>query len=170
MASWYVEYLVTHSEEIRSGINTAPETYFDTGIPYTINTIHHDERSDEWYVEEPCYEIDFDSSAFTNLLIVEKIIDKLVVDRKITPLEKLIVSLYASSTPMEDMIKQTGLLSKITIMKIFSKVCDRISYVLGGEFTDEGYISRLCEDYKLTEEQVQKVRNYFERNVGVKNI
>jgi len=168
--SFYVEYLIKNSEEIRSNVNTAPEIYFDGGIPYATTTWCHDERNDEWYEKDPCYDVDFESNTFTNLLIVEKTIDNLVSSRKITPLEKLIVSLYATSAPMEDMIKQTGLLSKITIIKIFSKVCDRIGYVLGGEFTDEGYISKLSEEFKLTEEQVQKVRNYFERNVGVKNI
>lgn len=43
----------------------------------------------------------------------------------------------------------------------FTSICNRIAYYLGGYFTDEGYINHLSKKYKLSEQQIEVMRNYM---------
>lgn len=43
----------------------------------------------------------------------------------------------------------------------FYAICDRIAYSLGGEFTDEGYITYMQKKHKLTYAQVEKMKKYM---------
>jgi len=168
--SWYVQQLIRNCDKIRSSINTSPEVYFDGVVPEVVCIENGEEENIEPLYEQYPYFVDYEDGSFQDLLLLEKTIQDLYNNKKISVLEHLIIMLYSKDTPMEDMIKQTGILSKLTIMKIFSKVCDRIGFILGGEFTDEGLIDKLSREHNLTEDQVQKVRDYLNRNVGVKNI
>lgn len=164
--SWYIENLIRNCDRIRSNITPTPEVYIDDGFMLAGIT----EENIYFYEDKLPYEIDYEDESFNNLLLLEKTIQELYKDKKISVLEHLIITLYSKDTSMEEMIKSTGLQSRLTIIKIFSKVCDRIGYILGGEFTDAGLEDKLCKDYNLTEEQMIKVRNYLNKDMGAKNI
>lgn len=160
MGAWLVEYLLKNQYRIREHIIEVhpPGHYFS-----------------DYYNE---MDIDLDSAYNTNLLIVtysfedetyndllqvEKAIENLRADKKLTNLEYKIILMMEDSIRIEKMEKILKL-DKRTIHKIFSNVCERIAYILGGYFTNEGFIDRICRRKKLTEEQVQKIRNYFMKN------
>jgi hypothetical protein len=169
MGSWYCEFLIKNQELIRSNVNVGGEwllAYF----PIT----EYGEREDimEYDYEnnnEPVTEYDFENETYQNLLLVERKIEELRDKKVITENEYKIINLIKNSIPPKNMESIMGM-NKFTIYKIFSNVCERIGYILGGEFSNEGYIEKICKNRKLSEDQVQKIRNYFSKNTVEKII
>lgn len=56
-------------------------------------------------------------------------------------------------------------LHRVTIAKKFKGACYKISYALGGEFTDEGFIQKVVKENNLTAEQSQLLREYIQGNL-----
>jgi hypothetical protein len=45
--------------------------------------------------------------------------------------------------------------------KRYFSICNRIAYYLGGYYTDDGYLAYMKRKYRLTDEQIETMRNYM---------
>jgi len=103
---------------------------------------------------------DIDSDEFNNLLLVEKKISELydkglLSDRDIEVLD--------SATDGKSLKRMGGDLksSRITVSRSLIEICDRVSYFLGGYFTDDGFIDQMAYYYKLSPTEVEKLRQHI---------
>lgn len=103
---------------------------------------------------------DFDSDQYNNLLLIEKRISTLLKDGFITDSDIKILKLLSYGTTFEDVSEQLNL-SRETVSKRFTSICDKISFSLGDVFTDEGYLSYLQSKYRLSEEELLKIKDYM---------
>jgi hypothetical protein len=138
--SWYVKTLIQNKESIKERI-------------YKEATVGM----------EPSYTIDFDDTDYTNLLAVEKVIEKLIKSGSMTDRELVVLNQVLSGNTVA-MMERNLKTSRITLTKIFDDLCDRIAFILGEEFTNEGYLEYMKEKYKLTNEQLNIARNYMTSN------
>jgi hypothetical protein len=103
---------------------------------------------------------DFESDPYNNVLVIEKAILDLTKKKSLTSLEIQIINLISVGYMFDDIEKILGL-SRETISKLFSSSCNKISYYLGGEFTDEGLLEYMQVKYKLTDEQIEKLQTFM---------
>lgn len=105
-------------------------------------------------------EPDFESDDYNNLLLVEKAITELVKDGYIEPFELAILNYVSTNKSYTELENILGI-SRNTLSKYFRGIADRISFSLGHEFTDEGYLSYMQEKHRLSEEDVEKMRDHI---------
>lgn len=110
---------------------------------------------------------DFDSDEYNNLLIIEKEISRLKRGKYISEIEDRILSLIRGGYLVKDIETIIGM-ERGAISKIFSRICNRISFYLGGEFTDTGYIAELSTKHNLTEEQQELLSEFMKSNLKYK--
>jgi len=101
-----------------------------------------------------------DSDEYNNLLIVEKKIAELVKIGTIDIFELAILEYVSSQQPYVELEKLLGI-SRNTLAEYFKRICGRVSYALGGIFTDEGFLEYMRVSNRLTEEQVEKMREHI---------
>jgi hypothetical protein len=106
---------------------------------------------------------DIDSDEYNDLIVLEKKIKDLCNLKLISEKEMLIIEAMKSCKSSYQLEKDLNL-DRITIYKIFNDVSDRLSYYLGSEYTDVGYLTYLKNKYKLTEEQLNKVIKFINSN------
>jgi hypothetical protein len=141
MSAWKVEYLLKNQQMIRDNLVE------DCGN----------------FLQEPLISYNFENEVYGDLLIIERTIEELRAKGKISDIEYLIIDLIKNSTMPKEMERITGI-EKQTIYKIFSNSCGKIAFILGNNFTNEGMIESICQERDLSEEQVQMLRNYVNRN------
>jgi hypothetical protein len=112
---------------------------------------------------------DVDSDEYNNLLLMERKIEILDSHRVISSLEMNILNLFRNGCIPKEVAQILGL-NRDTVAGIFIKICDKISFYLGGEFTDDGYITYMQEKYNLKEEEVEKLKKYMTGNLKHKLI
>lgn len=100
---------------------------------------------------------DIDSDEFNDLMLVEKAVETLKKENLLTEDDLSILEFFR--TEVTD--KEDSRPERHTISKRYSQICDRIAYYLGGYFTDEGYLNYMLRKYKLTEEQIETMRNFM---------
>lgn len=103
---------------------------------------------------------DLDSDDFNNLLIVEKKIKEMRKDGLLTQKDIDLLEQISDGKPLYNTENSTNK-SKIALARKFYKICERIAFALGDEFTDEGYLSALQKKQHLTDEEVEKGRKYM---------
>ena len=140
--SWYVESLLRNSESIKSGV---------------VGSLVYDGDGD--YGES----IDLDSDTYNDLLIVEDTVKKLTYSGYLNSTEISIIKLVYNSKSLLQISMELKL-SRITVSKIFSKLCDKLAFFLGREFTDEGYLDYMREKYHLTSNEIIKAKNFMASN------
>lgn len=133
--SWYVETLIIFSDSIRSNIN-----------------------SDHAGYGEIIVESNLDDNDFNNLLIVEKKIEDIYKKGLLASRELEIINAVATGQSLSKLESELDL-NRITISKIFSAVCEKIAYTLGGEFTDDGYVSYMKHKHNLSDKQIITLKN-----------
>jgi len=72
----------------------------------------------------------------------------------------LIIDLVSDGRPLKTLEGSIGK-SRVTISKTFIQICNRIAYFLGGYFTDEGFLDNLKNDNRLSEDDMEKARDYI---------
>lgn len=102
---------------------------------------------------------DLDSDDFNNLLAIERKIADLYQIGILSDMDLIILDAVTSSKIYNDMSKSKQ--EKRTIMKVFSQICERIAYFLGGYFTDDGFVENLQDGYRLSTENLQVVKEYM---------
>ena len=136
MMSWYVETLLINSEHIRSEV---------------IRKIS--EFSDRVYV-------DLNGNDYNNLLVLEKTIKDLHKAGNISDREIEVINLVSTSKSLRKLEKENTL-ARHSLAKVFYSVCEKLAFILGGEFTDEGYLAYIKIKHRLDDKQTEKVREYM---------
>ena len=103
---------------------------------------------------------ELDSDDYLNLIVVEQRFEELVAKGNISSFESAIVNFVLSGLSFTKLGKILGM-ARSTVSKHFSSTCSKISYSLGGEFTDEGYIQFMKEKYNLTSKQCETLKTYM---------
>ena len=135
MMSWYVETLLTNREYIRSEIIQRSET----GDKVLLNLNGND---------------------YNNLLILEKTISDLYDAGNISDREIEVINLVSTAKSLRKLEKENKL-ARHSLSKAFYTVCEKLAFILGGEFTDEGYLAYIKTKYRLDEKQTDEVREYM---------
>ena len=104
---------------------------------------------------------DIDSDDFNDLLIIEKKIEELYDAGLLSDMDIYLLDLLGSGSSMIDLQEVLGM-DRITIGRFYRRICDRISNYLGGSFTDEGLLSEMERKYKLSDKEVNILKEYME--------
>jgi hypothetical protein len=104
---------------------------------------------------------DIESDEFNDLLLVEKELNKLVKENIVTEEEFRILNLILDSGSLNE-LEGSGNSSNEKLSRIFTEVCDRLSFMLGDVFTNEGYANYLVEKYELSQWDVEVILEYME--------
>jgi len=113
-------------------------------------------RNKESILSEP----DLDSDEYNNLLVILGKIKELYREGFLSDMDLYIIDLVSDGRPIKDLEESIDK-NRITLSKTFIQICSRISYFLGGYFTDEGFLENLKANYRLTDEQIEKLREYM---------
>lgn len=103
---------------------------------------------------------DIESDEYNNLLVVESKINELYNEGFLSDIDLSILQLVADGRPIRNLESEIDK-NRITISKTFVQICDRISYFLGGYFTDEGFLDVLKSNYRLNDNQVSELKEYM---------
>lgn len=103
---------------------------------------------------------DFESDSYNNLLIIENKIKELAKNGTIEPFELAILD-YVSTNKSYDELEELLGISRQVISKYFSNICNKISFSLGGIFTDAGYLEYMRENYRLSEEEIEIIQEHI---------
>jgi hypothetical protein len=134
-------------------------------LEYVVKTVRSATMG--WYIEylllhsdEIKATEDVDSDQFNDLLTVEKAIKTFVCKSLFADREYEVLILMMRFRSFNYVSDLTGIERRI-IVKTFRSVVYRLSVVLGGIFTDEGYLDYLKNKYKLTDTQIDKASKYM---------
>jgi hypothetical protein len=103
---------------------------------------------------------DLESEDYNDLLLIEKEIKLMRQKKLFSAFEDKILNMLLESKSLN----QIALACDTTATLISSKIgfiTDRISYCMGNEFTDAGYIENLAERYNLTPQEVESGLAYM---------
>jgi hypothetical protein len=156
--SWYVEFLLRNRAGIRSNIES--KVLQDIVEPKSRYIVSIDEIE---CIEEPKYTINLEDDVYNDLLIVERKVKELAQAKMLTKKELIILRKILDGKNIADIEDESGI-SRITVSKIFSALCDRIGYLLGGEFTDEGFLDYMKDKFKLDNEQLETLTGFLGSN------
>lgn len=107
---------------------------------------------------------DFDSDDYNNLLIIEKKIQAMKANNMFSDQELQILDLIRDGYLFGDIESRISL-GRFTVSKIYKNVCERISFSLGGEFTDGGFVKEVAEKNKLSPEEQAKLARFMDSNL-----
>jgi len=99
-----------------------------------------------------------ESDTFNKLLFLEKKIKDLYNDGYVSIQEMEVINLLSSGYSITEISKINNK-SRLTISNIFRNACNRVSFHLGGEYTDQGFLDEMQKNYSLTDVEIEKVRN-----------
>ena len=105
-----------------------------------------------------------DSEEYLSLLAVENKIEELK-DANILDAEELDIINKVLEGGSYTSLGEKLNIARSTVAKKFKNACYKISFALGGEFTDEGLIQSMSKKYNLSEDQCQKLREYMQGNL-----
>lgn len=103
---------------------------------------------------------DIGVDSYDDLLVVESKIKELYEEGFLSDLDIYIIDLIADGRPIRELESPLGK-NRLTISKTFVQICKRISYFLGGYFTDDGFLSNMKEQYKLSDIDIDKLKLFM---------
>ena len=140
---WYVEQLLLDRDVIREAIR---ET----------NDINCLEMVDDYIA----YNVDSDT--YCDLLSVEMELSRLIKKGLISGLDLQVLNSILEGTPFSVIGAELNLGSKrLSVNGIFKKICNGIAFVLGEHFTNDGYINYLQNKYDLNQDNIDKIKSKF---------
>jgi len=154
MSSWYVGTLIKNCELIRSRIFDIPEAGIISFTTVELDSVEH----------YALYSMDFDNFDYNNLLLVEKQIVSLIRTNQISESELEMLNAVSTGRTYLSLSKSLRV-SRTTITKVFSEVCERISFYLGGVFTNSGYLEYIGNKYDLTLEQLAQAEIFMNKEI-----
>jgi len=101
-----------------------------------------------------------ESDEYSDLMLIEAKVEELYKDGFLSDIDMTIINLVSDGKHIIDMEGTIGK-DRVTISKTFVQICDRLAYFLGGYFTDDGFLENMKEDYKLSDDEIEKMRLYM---------
>jgi len=140
---WYVEQLLLDREVIREAIKETSDMgcleMVDDYIAYNV-----------------------DSDTYCDLLSVEMELSRLIKKGLISGLDLQVLNSILEGTPFSVIGAELNLGSKrLSVNGIFKKICNGIAFVLGEHFTNDGYINYLQNKYDLNQDDIDKIKTKF---------
>jgi len=137
--SWYVETLLRNAEAIHASVIKRTDEYSDR------------------------YQTDLTGNDYNNLLILEKNIKLLYGAGYITDYEIQLINKVSTNKSFRELEKEDKL-ARHSLANTFHTVCKKLAFILGGEFTDEGYLEYLKNKHNLDESQLEQARKYISQS------
>jgi hypothetical protein len=103
---------------------------------------------------------DVDSDEYNNLIVLESKIGQLKDNNLLSEYDVYLIKLLADGRTLKELEDELGK-TRLTISRDFIKLCNRIAYSLGGYFTEDGFIDNMKENYKLTEDEIERVKEFM---------
>lgn len=97
---------------------------------------------------------------FNDLLLVEKCIKELSSAGMLSQKDLYIINAVSGGDPIVSTAMSVKM-GRLTFSKKFKDICNRISYVLGGPFSDDGFVDELAIRCNLTEEETRIAKDYM---------
>jgi hypothetical protein len=152
MDGWYVRQLFLDSNIIRSNIvNT-----------YVVKEPRSVDEYDDDYENYLYYYVDVDNPSFEDLLLVESAFDTLYESGSLSDKEHVITLMMADNYSVKEISSKLKIKSR-TVYMIFAKVSAKIAFYLGGYFTNEGFLDRICKKHSLTAKQINALNFIMEK-------
>lgn len=98
------------------------------------------------------------SDEYNDLLVLESKIAELRRKKLLTERDLSIIEAVSDGSPLSALEDSVGV-TRLTIARSFENICERLAYTLGGYFTDDGFLENLRKEYKLSNEDLEKVKN-----------
>lgn len=116
-----------------------------------------------WIIEEYVKQLpyikergDIESDTYNNAIMIEKVIDDMNDQNLISEFEHDILWAISAGYSYSEAARILNS-HRLTISETFSKLTDRIAYILGGEFTDSALIERLRDSEVLGNQDVEEL-------------
>jgi DNA-binding NarL/FixJ family response regulator len=151
--SWYVEQLLLNSDKIRHRVSD----FLTLDTDFYQDSYHDLDEA----VDFVATGFDYDNDTYADLLSVEMKLKYLKENNLLSKTDIAIVENVLSGKTF----KAIGLelnIYEVGVSNFFSNVCEKIGYLLGDHFTDDGYIDYLTIKYQLTDEQIEKLKSLLE--------
>lgn len=104
---------------------------------------------------------DIESDDYNDLLLLEAKIADLYTAGLLSDYDIELIELISDGKPISDRtVKSIGRVRQ-SVSKDFRSLCDRLSFYIGGEFTDVGYLEKFRKKYNLSDEQIKKAEKYM---------
>ena len=104
---------------------------------------------------------DIEADDYNDLLVIEKKITELQNEGFLSDVDMYILELVSDGRSLKELEEQIGK-SRVTISRAFVQICDRIAYFLGGYFTDDGFLQSMKDNYRLGDEDMDKIKEHIE--------
>ncbi len=163
---WYVETLLRNREIIKTNITTKEFVKIKTNSrelkddPEILYDIGFDEENFGFLTEVS----DFYNDDYNNLLLVENKLKELIENKQLSTEEANVTIGILQHKSLKELGKELNIKDRRTLIDIFRRVCTRLEFILGGDFSDEGYLDYMAEKYNLSESEIQKARDYMNSN------
>lgn len=102
---------------------------------------------------------DIESDEYDNLLVIESKMNNLRERGFLSDIDCYIIDLVADGRPIRNLEVELDK-GRIAISKTFIQICSRISYFLGGYFTDDGFLENIRINYRLKDSDIEELRLY----------
>ncbi len=96
---------------------------------------------------------DVNSDSYNNAIMIEMVIEKMAKDGLLSEQESNIMWAVSAGYSYSEIGRLLGL-HRLTVSQIFKTVTDRISYIIGGELTDEAFIERIQDIEPLNKDDI----------------
>jgi hypothetical protein len=104
---------------------------------------------------------DTNSDELNDLFLIEKAIEEMHNYELLSDFDVMLLSRIGDGKMLKDLSKEFSI-GKGTLSKTINQLCERISFYLGGPFTNDGYLTELAEHNNLTDDQVETLKRYIE--------
>lgn len=151
--SWKIRNILINSDAIRSNI-------YDVGDTFVNPYVHDAITLSDFESAENSYVMGFDNPEYEDLLFVEMKLKELIDKNMITELELKVINQMIVGNSYTSAGDNLGI-TRGLVKDVFYRVCTKIAYYIGGEFTDEGYIEYMVNRYNLNSEQIQIMIDYM---------
>lgn len=87
---------------------------------------------------------DIESDSYSNALSIKMVIEKLYKTKNISDFDLRVLELITNGYGYSEIAEMLGVDRK-KVTAVFKKLCERIAFILGEEFTNSGFLSRAEE-------------------------
>lgn len=101
-----------------------------------------------------------ESDDYNDLLVLEKKIKDLYLSKEISDKELNLIKAILVSSSYSGAGKLLGT-SRFTVSKRYTRLCNKIANIIGGDFLDSLYLNDLKSRYELSDDNVEKLKKYM---------